>query len=317
MVELTLTNEYASYLLLINGLAILFYIGAKKKNRQRAMRFGNYETLQKVAGKNFLKSSNIVLITRLLALTLLIIGISSPALIQNVTGANSDYVVAIESSTSMLESDVDPNRFEASKQVSREFISNLGNGTKVGFVTFAGEAETGYELSDDLGEVSRTIDSATTGETAGTAMGDAISLSSSMLSGAEKNRSIVMITAGRNTAGMSVEEALEFAETQDVTIHTVGIGSENRSSEQFGLADGQNATVAGYPNLNSTQLSMVANRTGGSYTEVTETRELRDAVIQVEEDERREDLSSYFILMAAGLLLLEWVLGNTRYSVIP
>lgn len=317
MVELVLTNEYANLLILLNGLAVLFYIGAKRKNRQRAMRFGNYETLQKVAGNKFLKSGNIILITRLLALTLLIVGISSPVLVEEVPRPDSDYVVALDSSSSMLAGDLNPTRFEASKRISKEFVSSLGNGTRMGFVTFAGSASKQQELTGDLAEVRRSIDSASTGSTAGTAIGDAISVSASMLSNSDSNRTVILITDGRSNVGIEVDEAVELAVEQNVTVHAAGIGSSQGSGDEFGTVNGENATRAEFPNLNDTQLSSVAERTGGSYRRVSNSSALRDAMVDIEQGEDRRDISRWFIIAAAVLLLLEWVLGNTRYSIIP
>jgi len=131
--KILLTDQYANIFLLVNGLALIFYLGAKKKKRQRAMKFGNYETLQKVAGKNFLKSSNIILITRMLALTVLIIGISNPVLVEEKASTDSDYVIALDSSSSMLSDDIEPTRFQAAKRASTGFIDQLGN-SRSGFV---------------------------------------------------------------------------------------------------------------------------------------------------------------------------------------
>ena len=67
--KLIFTNQYTELLLLANGLALLLFYAASQKKKQRAMKFGNYETLQKVAGKNFLSSSRIILAIKMLALT--------------------------------------------------------------------------------------------------------------------------------------------------------------------------------------------------------------------------------------------------------
>lgn len=315
--KLVFTDQYANILLLLNGMAILLYIAAKKKNKQRALRFGNYETLQKVAGNNFLKTSNIIFITRILALSLLVIGISNPVIVSDVKKADSDYVIAIDSSSSMLSGDLEPNRLEASKRISKQFVSNLGNKTKVGIVSFSGEADKAHEMNSNVDSVKKSIDNVKTGSTAGTAIGDALSMSVSMLAGNLRPKTVILITDGRNNEGSSVDEAVKMGVDQNVTINTIGIGERNQSLSGFETIQGQNASRAVYPNLNTTQLSTISNRTGGKFVTATNETQLKNALIDLEESESENDISQIFILLAAAVLLLEWLLGSTKYNVIP
>ncbi len=316
MVKLIFTDQYASILLLVNGLAILLFLAAKKKNRQRAIKFGNYETLQKIAGKNFLKSSNFMLFMRMLALTALIVGLSNPVLVEQLPAGTSDYVLAIDSSASMLAEDLDPSRFEAAKSLSSNFISKLAEETSVGVVSFSGSVTNELSPSNDKQRVVEAIQDIDTGEEAGTAIGDALSASISMLLGTNKTRSVILITDGRNNVGSSVNDSIEFAVRNNVTVYTIGIGS-NQNSTQTGLLDDRNGSRAEFPNLNEGQLSQVANETGGRFIAVSETGELESALISVEQKKRERDISKYFIFFATALLLTEWVLGVTRYSPIP
>jgi Ca-activated chloride channel family protein len=281
------------------------------------MRFGNYETLQKVAGNNFLKTSNIIFITRILALTLLVIGISNPVIVSEVTQADSDYVLAVDSSSSMLSGDLDPNRLEASKRISKQFVSDLGNETKVGIVSFSGKANKETEMNSDIDKVKQSIDKIQIGSTAGTAIGDALSMSVSMLAGNSRPKTVVLITDGRNNAGSSVDDAVEIGIKQNVTVNTIGIGERNDSLSEFETVDGQNASRAVYPNLNTTQLSMISNRTGGKFVTASNETQLRNALINLEKSKSENDISRIFILLAAAVLLLEWLLGSTKYNVIP
>jgi hypothetical protein len=127
----------------------------------------------------------------------------------------------------------------------------------------------------------------------------------------------VLITDGRNNVGGSVDDALNLAESGNITIHTIGIGERNRSVENFGTVEGQNATNAVFPNLDTRQLSTIANRTGGNFVTATNNTALRDAVVDLEQTKQRTDISRYFIFLAAVILLLEWMLGSTKYSIIP
>ncbi len=315
--KLIFTDQYANILLIINGLALLFYLGAKKKKRQRAMRFGNYETLQKVAGKNFLKSSNIILITRMMALTALIVGLSQPVLVDEQPSTGSDYVITIDSSSSMLASDLEPTRFGAAKRVSQDFTSQLSNRTSIGVVSFAGEVTQESKLSDDKSKVKASIEQIETGTTAGTAIGDAVYSSTSMLLESNNSKTIILVTDGRNNVGTSINESIEFAQRQNVKVNTIGIGEKGNSSQEFGMIDGENATQASYPNLDAEGLFRLSNQTGGELVTVTDNSRLEEAFLDFERTEVRTDISKYFIFLAAGLMLLEWILGTTKYSILP
>lgn len=313
--ELIFASEYAEYLLLVNGIAILFYIAAKKNKKQRAMKFGNYETLQKVAGKDFLKSSNVILITRMLALTALIIGISSPVLIQETTSSNTDYVLAIDKSPNMMVRDVEPSRFEAAKTSAQNFVDILDNSTNVGLISFSGNVDIEAELEGTV--TGNQIQGIEPGGTAGTSLGNAIYTGSTLLmNSTAESKSLVLITAGRDTAGQ-INRSVQFANKNNVTVNTVGIGSSESSENSFDTIEGQNASEAVYPAVNETLLQSISNSTGGESIRASSRNEMRNAFLSIESSESRNDISVYFIVIATILILLEWVLGTTRYSILP
>ncbi|MFB6145132.1 MAG: VWA domain-containing protein [Candidatus Nanohaloarchaea archaeon] len=314
--QLVLTDQYANIFFLVNGLAILFYLGAKQKKKQRAMKFGNYETLQKVAGKEFLKSSNIVLIIRLLALTLLVVGISSPVIVQTVPSTRSDYMLAIDSSSSMLSSDIQPTRFDAAKSVTKEFVQRLGNNSEVGVVAFAGKVRT-KKMTDNKQEVVNYINKLETGTTAGTAMGDALYSATSLLIGSNRSKTIMLVTDGRSNVGIAVNKSISFAQRNNVTVNAIGIGEKRTNDQQFGMINGKNATKADYPNLNTTELYRITNATGGNLTTVSNKSSLKKAFLDFQESKKKTDISRYFIFAALVMMLSEWVLANTRYSILP
>lgn len=318
MVKLVFTDQYANFLLLLNGIAILFYIAAKKKKKQRAMKFGNYKTLQKVAGKNFLKSSNIMLVIKILAVTSLVIGISNPVIVEELPSTRTDYVIAIDNSGSMLADDIQPTRLDAAKQISKGFVGKLSSDVKVGVVSFSGEVRQQSGLTNDREKVREAIDSTDTGRKAGTAIGDAIYSGSSMLIDSNRSKTLILVTDGRNNVGSSLNESIEYAVSHNVKVNTIGIGEERGSEgDQFDTVDGVNATRAEFPNLNTARLNRTAEQTGGKMVVATNRSSLESAFLSFEESEKRTDISIYFIFIALGLMLLEWMLGTTRYSILP
>lgn len=319
MVKLSFTVEYAGLLLLMNGLIILMFLYGRKKKRDRVMQFGNYETLKKVSGGNFLRSHDLILVVRVLAITALIIGLSSPVLIQQVMGADSDFVIAIDSSASMFTSDIDPNRFEAAKDVSSDFVSNLGNSSSVGLISYAGSVNEEQEVTSDLSSVRSSIDQQVEiGEQGGTATGDAVAAGVTMLTGSDNNGKVIVITDGRNTVGQSLNESASYARRQNITVNTIGIGgTSNESQEDFGIIQGENASRMEFPNLNRQGLNNLSNSTGGETVFVSNRQGLEDAFVTLEEKESREDISIWFFMLAGVLLVLEAVFRTTELQVIP
>ena len=318
MVRLIFTDQYANILLLMTGLVLLVFMYGYTKKKERTMKFGNYETLQKVAGGNILRADLLLAVTRVVAISALLIGLSSPVLIQNVQGAETDFVITLDTSASMFTGDVEPNRFEAAKDISRDFVGELGNSSQVGLISYSGDVIEEQGLTNDLSLIRAGIDNVEMGEVPGTATGDAVASSASMLLSSEKNKSVVLVTDGTNNRGQSIEEAAEFASRHNVTVNPIGIGEADvEDDDEEGLIQGEEATRASFPNLNQDELLLLANQTGGEASFVTSRDGLEAAFIELEEQEVETDISRYFILLAGVLLILDAVYRSTDLEVIP
>jgi Ca-activated chloride channel family protein len=313
--QLVFTNQYADLFLLFNGLIILFYLASLRKTKQRAMRFGNFETLQKVAGHSFMKSHNVVVFLRLLAVTTLLVGISNPVLLSEGPSAEADYALAIDSSSSMLADDIRPNRFQAAKELSRDFVSDLPDNSRSGVISFSGEASVIQEMTSEKDQVFDAVSDLEIGDEAGTALGDAVISASSMLLATNQTREIIIVTDGRNNVGSSVNESIEYGVNNNVSVNTIGLGTQVEEPENESVRF--NGTRNRFPNLDTAELRGVANRTGGEFVTVTNRSAFRSAFVDISSSENREDVSNYLILIGAVLLLLEWLLGATELRVIP
>lgn len=320
--QLIFTNEYAPLILLVNGLAILFYFGARMKAKERAMKFGNYETLKKVAGRKFLHSSELILFLRLVALTTLLIGISSPMIVYEAPSDDSDYVIALDSSSSMFTADLEPTRFDAAKDISESFVSELPEETGKGLVAYSGSVENQTGLTTDTNRIVSEIQGLEGGTVAGTATGDAIITSSSMLSDSTKYREVVLVTDGRNNQGSNISEAVTFAQNNNVSVNPIGIGEVREESEEddpeldIGSEVGDEE-FTGFPNLEEERLVKIANSTSGEASIVTDRRSFETAFDQISTEEAEMDVSRYFIMFAAVFLLIEWVVSTTRIKILP
>jgi Ca-activated chloride channel family protein len=290
---------------------VLLYYAAKKRKKQRAMKFGNYETLEKVAGKSFLSSNKVMLFLKMAAITSLILGISSPVLQYQAQATGSDYVIAVDTSSSMLATDLEPTRLEAAKSVSSTFTSQLSNQTEIGSLSFSGRINNKTQIKADKEEVREFISRYEVGAYAGTAIGDAVYTSTNMLINTDENRTLILITDGISNTGRSVNESIQYAQDRQVKINTIGIG-ESKENEQT-----TNSSEIQYPNLNSSRLRQISNATDGAYSTVTSRKELEETLLNMEETTVDTELSDPLIFLALILLLGEWILGTTRFDVLP
>jgi len=282
------------------------------------MRFGNYETMKKVAEGSLIKSDNIIIILRILAISALLIGLSNPVLVQQVTGADADYVLVLDASGSMFTSDVEPTRFDAAKDTSQEFVSGLGNSSSVGLISFAGDVNEEQEITEDLSVIQSRIEEIEMGDEAGAATGDAVASGVSMLLGSDRSRELVLVTDGRQNIGQSINESADYAARQNVTVHSIGIGDgEVDEQDRYGIVSGENATRADFPNLNENDLLGLANQTGGETVFVSDREGLETAFVDLTEEEAENNISRYLILLAGFLLILEAVVRTTDFQIIP
>lgn len=314
--RLIFTDQYANILLLLNGLVILFFMYGYTRKKKRTIKFGNYETLKKVAGQDVIRTDLFLAVTRVIAISALLIGLSTPVIVQNVQGVDTDFVITLDTSASMFSGE--PTKMELAKDASQEFVSQLGNTSEVGLVTYSGNVSEDMELSDNHGAVSAMIEQAELGEEPGTATGDAVATSSSMLLSSNQSKTVMLVTDGTNNRGQSVEEAADFASRQNVTVNPIGIGEEEvEEQDEHGIIRGENATRADFNNLNETRLQNLANTTGGEALFVTDSENLEAAFLELEEQEAETDISRYLILLAGFLLVLDAVYRSTDLEVIP
>ena len=116
------------------------------------MRFSTLEIIPKSVIRNG-KMKNIFFISgKLFIMTLLIIALARPRLIDVVQNSKTeiiDILLVIDQSSSMLAQDFKPNRLEAAKEVAKTFIKDR-EGDRLGIIVFAGESYIQCPLTRDI-----------------------------------------------------------------------------------------------------------------------------------------------------------------------
>ena len=316
--ELSFTLEHTNLLIILISAVIILYLLSKKFSKNRAIRFGNFEILKKVAGRNLLSYSIVPIAIRVLALILIILGLSNPTLTISSPSSNVDYVLAIDTSSSMLTPDIKPNRLEATRFAMLDFIENYAT-SYIGIVTFSGEAHIKSTLTKDKEKLIETVKNISIDKTAGTAIGEALITASSILSESSNNRTIILITDGRSNRGMDVNKTFSLLKEKKIKVISIGLGEITNETISIpkDLAE-LNATVAEYPYLDEKTLIELANQTNGAYYKISEIDEFKNAIKKViYEEEMAINIQFYLLISACIILLLEWALELTKYRVIP
>jgi Ca-activated chloride channel family protein len=179
-----------------------------------------------------------------------------------------DLIVAIDTSRSMLATDVKPSRMARAKLAVRDLLLEL-HGDRIGLVAFAGRAFTQCPLTLDYGAAAQSLDAVDVGiiPKGGTALAEAIDTALAAFEGREgKHQAIILITDGEDHEG-KVKEATERATERGVKIFTVGLGTtegELIPSESGGFVKDRSGQVV-KSRLDEDTLKQIAVDTGGVY----------------------------------------------------
>jgi len=267
--------------------------------------------MEHVFGKKILSRNFPLLLVRVLILVFLVFSIAGTTIIYEGLVSNLDFALAIDASASMLAQDYEPDRLAAAKKAALLFIDSIPEETKVGVVSFAGAGFVKQELSSDGEQIKDVIGKVDIELAGGTAIGEAIISSVNLLLGGQRNGNIILLTDGENNVGPSISDAIAYAKKFDVTINTIGIGTEE------GAVIGDTTFVVG---LDSETLELIAGQTGGKYYRARTDIELESAFKEIATSTTRNitvDISSYLMLVAFGVFIVELVMVNSKYRTIP
>jgi len=210
---------------------------------------------------------------RVVALLLLVVAIAGPKWgfhWQEVHREGIDLIVALDTSRSMLATDVKPNRLERAKFAIMDLLPLL-QGDRIGLVAFAGTAFLECPLTLDYGAFERSLRAVDVGiiPRGGTAIARAIDTSLDAFDARQgKYEAIILITDGEDHEG-DAKEAAQRAVEQGVKVFTVGIGTAEGDLLPLGASgfvkDRGGQVVKS--RLNEDGLKDIALTTGGAYVQ--------------------------------------------------
>lgn len=323
--NITFANPEFFWALCIIPLMVLWYILRQKKL------YGSIKvtTVSNFGSSLFSNLRHSLIVLRCISIVALIIAISRPQTSlswQDVTTEGIDIVIALDISGSMLAEDFKPNRLEASKQVAMDFISERPY-DRIGLVIYAGESFTQCPLTTDHDVLLNLFGDIQNGMIEdGTAIGMGLATAVSRLKDSDAiSKVAIVLTDGSNNSGsIPPVTAAEIAKEFGIRVYTVGVGSNGEAPtpyiDPFGRKQYQNVPVR----IDEKTLKEIANATDGAYFRATnkdkleeiykEIDKLEKSKIEVTEYKKKSEKFWPFALIAAGLLLIEFLLRNLIFK---
>jgi len=312
--EITFLNPEYLWLLFAVPLLLILHFYSLRYVHNRAIKFANFEALERVTGGVVLSRNIFLLTMRLIALLFLILSLAGATVWYFGNVDVSDYVLAIDSSGSMLADDFSPNRLGAAKIAAISFIDNLEGQSEIGVVSFSGAALVELRPTKDKSKVKNAINAIEISSLHGTAISDALKTSSNLLAESDKARSIILITDGQENIASKdeLDKIIDFINSKQITVNTIGVATESGGSLP-GL--GSVSTIDGET------LVFISSSTGGLFIQSEDITDIAEAYSAFTYESSESKIPIYlrlpFILLTLILLFIEWTLINTKYRTIP
>ena len=316
---LSFTDPVYLWLLVAIPLLVILHFITVSYTRKKALKFANFEAISALTKEDvketpltaiFRNRNMVMLLLRSFTLLFLTLALSGAVYWYQGQGSDADYMLAIDSSSSMLTQDFSPNRLEVAKRSAALFVDRLDAQATIGVVSFAGATFVEQRPTEDTTSVKAAIERIVISSVGGTDLGQAIITATNLFPETPRGKVIILLTDGQSNVGISPERASIYANDYGVTVHAIGIGTA-----KGGQFSGLNVTLR----LEEEELKKIAADTGGSYYHATSDSDLDAAYGEIASSTTQKvslNLAVPSLITALLLLFLEWILINTRYSII-
>lgn len=301
------------WLLVAIGALAAAYIAAQFQRRRYAVRFTNLELLDQVAPDRPEWRRHVPASVYMGALVMLVLALAGPFHTHRVPRNRATVMLAIDTSLSMMATDVAPDRLQAAKQAATSFLGSVPPGVNIGLVSFNGRARLDVPPTTDRARVRAAIARLRLGES--TAIGDAIETCLDALDtlppapkGDPVPAFIVLMSDGTTTVGTPNARAAGDAARKHVPVETIAFGTQGATL----TIEGQTTDVS----VDREALAEISRATGGRAFTAESAGEIRNVYRHIGRSVGYEpapsDLTPWFtgaglvILLAASGLSLAW-----------
>tara|TARA_B110000238_G_scaffold30437_1_gene30778 strand:- start:1634 stop:2638 length:1005 start_codon:yes stop_codon:yes gene_type:complete len=309
---------------------VFFWYIYKRKYQQARLTISSVKGFEGVSS-NLARFQPVLFLFRISALALVVLALARPQTVdissRTKTNKGIDIVMAIDVSSSMLAQDLKPNRLNALKEVASDFIDDRQN-DRIGLVVYAGESYTKTPITSDKRIVKNALRSIRYDGVIndGTAIGMGLATAVNRLKDSRaQSKVIILLTDGVNNSGfIEPKIAAELAVEFKIKTYTIGLGSNGTAKAPVGvLPNGKFQYGLTKVEIDEELLQSIADDTGGLYFRATDSKKLKDIYDEINKLEKTEvEEFKYYnyeekyrslILIAMGLLFMEWVMKNTIF----
>jgi Ca-activated chloride channel family protein len=232
---MTFLASWRLVLLFAPVVLLLAYLAVQRARQKVVVRFTSVDMLASVAPRRPGWQRHVPAAGLFLALVLLVLGFAQPAQAERTPKQRATVILTIDTSNSMIATDVRPTRLAAAQSAARGFVKKLPAGVQLGLVQFSTTARVMVAPTTDRSTMLAAIDSLQA--SGGTATGDAIQLSLKAISalpvgqdGKAAPAAIVLMSDGspnipQGSAVQAVSDATTAAAASGVKIDTIAFGT--------------------------------------------------------------------------------------------
>lgn len=312
-------------LLVIPFTSLLFFFTHLKRTAE--IRTSTLEGLRRAPVAQFHR--HLTFLLRAAAVGLMIIVIARPQSsnsYEDLTREGINIAIAMDVSASMLSMDFEPNRLESAKATAIQFVDARPD-DRIGVVVYEGESITQVPLTTDHRVVKNGLSELNTGLLeGGTAIGMGLATAVNRLRDSEgDSKVIILLTDGVNNSGqVNPADAAEMARLYDIRVYTIGVGTIGKARSPVGMRGGRYVFDWVEVEIDEAVLQEIAETTGGKYFRATSESKLQSIYDEIDQLEKtRFNVLQYkrkteefmpFLIVAIGLLLVEFVLRSTLFK---
>jgi len=318
--EIYISYENLNLVILMIGIAAVMQFIIIKKSEKRAIKFSNYELFKKIITK---PTSKEVLpsVLKILVFLCILLAMTDITIKFVDYKPQKDFAIALDTSPSMLSTDIHPTRLSAAKNIIRNIILKLPKTARISLIEFSSTSNVAMHMTSDKSVLLDALDAITMSRVAGTAIGDALLIAGHEITSSTKNGAIILITDGTSNTGIPINESLKYLKKNNITVYAIGIGNETLKFNLTLPEEYRNYTVSimEYHGVNETLLKFIASETNGLYFRVTNETEFYDTLenIMIKKDVIEIRPIFHLLVLAIVLLLIQWGLEATGYKVLP
>ena len=314
------------------------FVTLARRRPRYVIRYPNVDVLRGVSSRvgGMRRYAPLALVTA--ALALLGVATAGPHVTRSAPVENATVVLVVDTSRSMLSTDVRPTRLDAAKTAARRFLERAPDKLRVGLVTFSGDVSVGAVPTRDRARVRRSVAEFSRWQAGGgTAIGDALARAVELgrsafgetgaTTGAgskvpENAVSILFLSDGRQNRGLlPPSEGASRAAEAGIPVFTVALGTDRRDGSGGG-ATGSFGGFGGFSRVpDRATLRAIAEATDGEYFAARSAAALESAYrrlgSELGHEDRPTEVTALFVGAAAVVLTAAAALARLAAPALP